>query len=225
MDRLEVAGPVLVLAPHPDDESLGCGLLLASLWGGGGRAHVACLTDGAASHPGSRSHPPDRLAALRRAEMLEAVARLGGTAADVTFLGHPDAGLHRVTGLAAEIGALVDRLGAATLIGPSRLDPHCDHEAAADAAAAVAAARPGLRLLSYAVWSRWHAGGDVPLPDGARALALDAPDRQPAKRAAIEAHASQAGGVVHDAAEAFAMPEGFAAMFAQGPEPYFEARP
>ena len=224
MDRLAVEGPVLVLAPHPDDESLGCGLLLASAWGGGSRAHVACLTDGAASHPGSRSHPPDRLAALRRSEMLAAVAALGGSEGDVTFLGHPDARLHRVPveAVAEAIAGLVDTFGIALLVAPSPLDPHCDHEAGAAAAALVASGRPGLRLISYAVWSRWRAGGDVPLPEGASALAFAAPERLPAKRAAIAAHLSQSGGVVNDAPDAFAMPDGFAAMFAAGPEPYFE---
>ena len=47
--------PLLVLAPHPDDESLGCGALLAQAFAGAG-AHVACLTDGAASHPGGGVH-------------------------------------------------------------------------------------------------------------------------------------------------------------------------
>ena len=49
-DALLGGRPLLVLAPHPDDESLGCGALLAHGLAGPG-AHVACLTDGAASHP------------------------------------------------------------------------------------------------------------------------------------------------------------------------------
>ena len=62
----------------------------------------------------------------------------------------------------------------------------------------------------------------MPLPEGASALAFAAPERLPAKRAAIAAHLSQSAGVVNDAPDAFAMPDGFAAMFAAGPEPYFE---
>lgn len=222
-----IAGPVLVLAPHADDESLGCGILLASIWAAGGHAHILCLTDGAASHPGSASHPPDRIAALRRAEMLAAIAALGGAARDVTFLGHPDAALHHVQAaeLDAGVAARIDRHRAATLLAPSPLDPHCDHEAAAACARRVAAARPGLRLLFYPVWSRWIAGGRAPSPAGCRLRALDRPRHLPAKRAAIAAHASQAGHVVTDAPRAFAMPDGFAAMFGAGPEPYFEAVP
>lgn len=224
MDELALGGPVLVLAPHPDDEALGCGLLLASVWAAGGVAHVACLTDGAASHPGSPSHPPARIARLRAGEMREAVAALGGSAEDLTFLGHADAALHRVSPdvLDTQVGALADRLDAAMLVAPSPLDPHCDHVAAAGSAARVAAARPGTRLVLYPVWSRWIAGGTAPHPGGGRARALDRPAHLPAKRCAIAAHASQAGAVVTDAPDAFEMPEGFAAMFGTGAEPYFE---
>ncbi|WP_308916638.1 PIG-L family deacetylase [Jannaschia sp. LMIT008] len=218
-------GPVLVLAPHADDESLGCGMLLADLWCGGGRAHVACLTDGAASHPRSRTHPPARLAAIRRHEMRAAIARLGGTDRDVTFLDLPDAGAHRVHGPgqdpARTLAALVDRLGAAVLVAPSPLDPHCDHDAGARAARAVAAMRPGLRLLLYPIWSRWIGGGTAPVPWNGTPLRFDAPRHRARKAAAIAAHASQRGRVVRDDPDGFAMPPGFADHFVAGPEPFF----
>ncbi|MGR3485626.1 MAG: PIG-L deacetylase family protein [Paracoccaceae bacterium] len=230
MDELaRPPGPVLVLAPHADDESLGCGRLLSALWRDGGAAHVACLTDGAASHPRSRSHPPARLAALRRDEMRRAIGRLGGGGGDVTFLGHPDAASHRLHGpgadLARDVGRLVDRLGAAVLIAPSPLDPHCDHEAGARAARAVAAARPGLRVLWYPIWSRWAARDrDAPWPAGAAPRVWRHGDAH-AKAAAIDAHDSQLGRVIHDDPGGFAMPDGFATFFASAPEVYFEATP
>ncbi len=221
-DAIAGAGPVLVLAPHADDESLGCGALLAACWRAGIAAHVVCLTDGAASHPGSTDWPPARLADLRRAELAEAVVRLGGTPArDLTFLGHPDAALHLVDGatLAAQIDATIERLGTRVLLVPSRHDAHCDHVAAARAAEAVRRRRPDLRLLSYPVWSRWAAGGaEPPLSPGTRRLRFEALDLRRSKARAIAAHASQRGGVVHDDPEGFAMPEGFAAFFADAPE-------
>lgn len=224
LDGLLRPGPVLVLAPHPDDEALGCGELLASCWAEGRAAHVACLTDGSASHPGSRAWPPHRLARLRRAEMGAAIAHLGGDPArDLTWLGHPDAGCHRMgTALAADVGRVVDRTGARTLVAPSPLDPHCDHEAGAAAAVAVAGARTGLRLLFYPVWSRWVADGAAPRPLGTRRHAFAAPAHRAAKRRAIAAHASQAGRVVRDAPDGFVLPCGFAAMFLDGPELFDE---
>ena len=53
----------LVLAPHPDDETLGAGGLLARLARDGVRCDVIVLTDGEGSHPDSPTHTPARLAA------------------------------------------------------------------------------------------------------------------------------------------------------------------
>ncbi|WP_299812780.1 PIG-L family deacetylase [uncultured Jannaschia sp.] len=227
MDSLRLdRGPVVVLAPHADDESLGCGRLLATLWSGGGAAHVICLTDGAASHPASRSHPFARLRAIRRSELLRAVSRLGGISADVTFLDFPDAASHRLHGpgadMARSIGVVLDRLAPATLIAPSPLDPHCDHEAGAAAARVAAAARPGTRLLFYPVWSRWKGPRRAaPRPGGARQLAWTE-GAVARKRAAIDCHRSQMGLVVRDDPNGFVMPEGFAEFFANAPELYFQ---
>lgn len=229
MDELRLPkGPVLVLAPHPDDESLGCGLLLSTIWLGGGGAQVLCLTDGAASHPNSRSHPPFRLAQIRKEELRRAVAILGGQSEDLHFLDLPDANLHRLPepedNLSGRIASLVDKIGAETLVAPSPLDPHCDHEAAAQAALQVVAARARVRLLFYSVWSRWVAPARIPpVPSGARPVIWSKGDTM-RKGAAIEAHASQQGRVVHDDPSGFAMPEGFASFFAQAPEFYFEVR-
>ena len=217
--------PVLVLAPHPDDESLGCGLLLSERWRSGRPAHVACLTDGGASHR-SRAWPPSRLAALRRVELEQAVRRLGGDPdRDLTWMGYRDAALHRLHGpgddLARQVAILVDRLGAGALVTASGDDPHCDHEAGARAARAVAALRPALVLWSYPVWSRWHAwrgGREAP------GHALHLPERRDAKRAAIAAHRSQMGLVVHDDPTGFVMPAGFADRFADAPEIYARMR-
>ena len=213
--------PVLVLAPHPDDESLGCGLLLAERWRTGRPVHVACLTDGSASHR-SAAWPPGRLSALRRAELERSVLHLGGDPArDLTWMGYPDAALHRLHGpgddLARRVAALAHRLGAGTLVAASADDPHCDHLAGAQAARAVAALRPRLALWSYPVWSRWHAwtGGRE-----ACGHLLELPARRAAKRAAIAEHRSQMGLVVRDDPDGFVMPAGFASRFADAPEIY-----
>jgi LmbE family N-acetylglucosaminyl deacetylase len=226
MDDLALLrGPLLVLAPHPDDESLGCGLLLSEIWGGSGAATVVCVTDGAASHPGSRDWPPARLAALRRDEMTRALGHLGG--GPPVWLGLPDAATHRMHGPGQDmdraLARVADAASPAAIVAPSPLDPHCDHETTAAAAGRLARGR-GVPLLLYPVWSRWHGGSEAPAPEGTRARRFRGGDRGQ-KRAAIHAHSSQMGRVVRDDPSGFAMPEGFAAMFAETPEIFFEARP
>ena len=77
LEALTGDGPLLVLAPHPDDESLGCGGIIAEARARGHAVYVTVVTDGTASHPGSRTHTAARLQAVREKEVQAAVAELG----------------------------------------------------------------------------------------------------------------------------------------------------
>ena len=76
LDDIIGTGTCLILAPHPDDESLGCGGLIAACAAAGRPPLVVILTDGAGSHPNSREFPPNRLRAVRAQEARDAVAHL-----------------------------------------------------------------------------------------------------------------------------------------------------
>src|SRR5688500_7275309 len=80
------ARSALVIAPHPDDETLGCGATILRKVAAGTKVTVLVVTDGRHSHR-SPSLPPERLAALREVEMAEAVARLGLAPADLRWGG------------------------------------------------------------------------------------------------------------------------------------------
>jgi hypothetical protein len=82
--------PFIVIAPHPDDESLACGGLIAHACEQGLRAKVVIVSDGAGSHPNSKAYPPDRLSALREDEAKQAGAELGLRPEDMLFLRLPD---------------------------------------------------------------------------------------------------------------------------------------
>ena len=84
---------VVVLAAHPDDESLGAGGLLAAASRAGLPVELVCVTDGEGSHPHSPTTPPEDLAARRRDEVLAAAALLGIPAERVHHLGIPDGGV------------------------------------------------------------------------------------------------------------------------------------
>ena len=215
-------GPALVLAPHPDDESLGCGSLLAACWRQGIPIHVAFLTDGAASHRRSRLWPRRRLAFVRRKEATRAIRALGGDPGrDATFLDFPDAGLHLVAAglLERAIDGLVDGSEIRTLIAPSPFDAHCDHKAAFDVAEAQLRKRPGMRLITYPIWSRWLAQDiNVPGPRGAVRRRFDDSESRTRKHRAILAHESQCGRVVLDDPTGFVLPPGFVEMFVNNAE-------
>jgi len=180
---------LVVIAAHPDDESLGAGGLVHRAHRAGVEVLVVVATDGEASHPRSPTRTPADLARLRREELREAVHRLAPQAR-VHHLGLPDAALaeHLDELTAALVETVVDGRGC-LLVAPWRHDGHGDHEAAGTAAA-TAAARTGAELWEYPVWF-WHWGRPDQAPwDDLRVLALDA-DEHLAKAAAQAAHRSQ----------------------------------
>ncbi|MBD0270717.1 MAG: PIG-L family deacetylase [Acetobacteraceae bacterium] len=209
LDEVTGGGTALVLAPHPDDESLGCGGLIAEACSRGRPPFVVVLTDGSMSHPSSRSHPPARLRTLRQAETRAAVDALGMERDRLHFLGLPD-GRAPHDGPAAEevatrVAELARRCGAGAIFTTWEHDPHADH-VAAHAIARTAARRTGARLVSYPVWG-WALPPRQRLPVAAVAGArLDTARHLPAKRRAIAAHASQRAGVIADDPNGFRLP-------------------
>lgn len=170
IDRLTGGGPVLVLTPHPDDESLGCGAAIATASRRGVAVTVAVVTDGRGSHPNAPGFPPERLVALRLRELRKAVATLTGSRlqapAPVVALGERDQGIP-VGDVAAQalhdrIGALIDQTGARAVWTTWEGDPHIDHQRVAAIARRLAAARPGLRLWQVPVWGRFTETGLSP---------------------------------------------------------------
>jgi LmbE family N-acetylglucosaminyl deacetylase len=222
----EVApGTSLILAPHADDESLGCGGLIAAASARGTPPVVVCVTDGAASHPGSVAYPPARLKALREEEMRAACAILGVGGERVHFLGLPDAAAPRAGAAfddaVARIVALVRRYDVTRVFATWGCDPHCDHEAVA--AMAVEAARvSGASLRFYPVWG-WMLPDYHGLPGGAvRGMRLDIGAAMTLKRAAIAAHASQYGELIEDSPEGFRLPAALLSVFDQPFEVFLE---
>lgn len=209
--------PILVLAPHPDDETLGCGGLIAEACARGQEVRVVVLTDGSGSHPGSKLFPPPRLAGLRRSEARAAASALGLSDDRLTFCGLRDGTAPQdgpvFAAAVAHLSALVTRLGAGLICATWEHDPHRDH-AAAHAIAAAAARRTGARHLAYPIWG-WALPPDAELPDSPMpGVRLDISRRLAAKDRAIAAHASQIGGAIPDDATP-RLAEGLLANFRQ----------
>jgi LmbE family N-acetylglucosaminyl deacetylase len=223
-ETLTGAAPILVLAPHPDDESLGCGGLLAHAFAHHG-AHVVCMTDGSSSHPGSRDWPPTRLAAERQREFISAVKALGGRAQDLTWLGHPDGwlGAQDHDPIIAILAGLCRTKGMRHLFAPAPEDHHEDHKSTARIARRMAEATPGLTLFTYPVWSRWDNPDLLSRVAHHAPVALDTTPWRTAKRAAIAAHASQLGQLVRDDPAGFTMSPAFVDAFIGQPEIFWRA--
>jgi LmbE family N-acetylglucosaminyl deacetylase len=194
--------PFIVIAPHPDDESLACGGLLAEACEQGLRAKVIIVSDGAGSHPNSKTYPPDRLSALREDEAKQAGAELGLNPEDMLFLRLPDRFVpYQGRGAELAIEAIADcarEIRAGSLFVSWRHDPHCDHEASYRIAREVQLRVGEIRLFEYIVWG--HTLPPVteidPIRSGFR-IRVDCKAMEK-KRRAIAAHRSQTSSLIDD---------------------------
>src|SRR6185369_12093790 len=83
-------GKTCVFAPHPDDESLGCGGAIALLRKFNLPVHTIVMSDGTLSHPNSRKFPAEKLRRLRETEIKNALKILGVCEDKITFLRYAD---------------------------------------------------------------------------------------------------------------------------------------
>lgn len=120
-------GPLLVLAPHPDDEVLGCGGLIIAHRERGLPVTVAVMTDGGLGESGKAGDAAYR--EMRRTECREAAEALGGL--DVRFLDMPDGALASRPDAADRIREVIVDAKPATIVFPSPFEVHPDHRATA----------------------------------------------------------------------------------------------
>lgn len=129
---LQTPPRVLVVAAHPDDETIGAGILLARLPG----AVVLHLTDGAPRTAGFRARgftgPRTEYAALRRAE-LEAAMKLAGLGPERLYcLGFPDQEtVAHLADIAQHVAGYCRKLRADVLLTHAYEGGHPDHDVAA----------------------------------------------------------------------------------------------
>jgi len=226
LDALTGDRGLVVLAPHPDDESLGCGGLIAQAVARGRDVRLILLTDGSGSHPLTESFTSKMLCALREEETLNAVAELGLPAGKVTFLRLQDSWVPQegpmAEGAAKAVVAAARASSASAVLTTWRHDPHCDHKAASAILRLAAPSLGDARLLEFTVW-----GGALPpgleVGPAPAAWRLDVGPERDAKRRAIMAHVSQTIGLPGDHPGAFRLEEEMIDRLCGPHEAYFAA--
>lgn len=209
----------VVVAPHPDDETLAVGGLMALLLQAGADFVLVAATDGEASHPGSTVASPQQLRAVRTQETEAALLALGG-GVEHRRLHLPDGRLAAHEQQLAEV--LTGLLGPDDwCIAPYERDAHPDHDAGGRAAGTACAATAA-RLLRYPLWAwNWAVPDDPRLPwDRAHRLPLPEPALR-CKRAALSCYPSQTEPLGPAPEDAAVVPPGVLAHFLRDDEVLF----
>ena len=225
-------GRTVTVIPHPDDEALGCGGLLALLRLAGQEVAAVLVSDGTMSHPHSQEFSPAARRELRYAELRHALAVLGVDEQNVLYLGLPDSQVpsegSAFEGATSQLADFITQQQASTVLTPWRRDPHPDHRATSQLTAAALASLPQPpRRLEYVVWA-WEraAEADLPQPGEGRGFRLAIESVLPQKQRAIAAHRSQlAPGTITDDPSGFLLSEAMLAHFAQPTEVFIEPIP
>lgn len=180
---------VLVIAPHPDDEVLGCGGTIRRLSDEGHNVHVAIATRGW-----------EPLFPTAQVEQVRGEAEAASKALGTTRLHFMDLPVTRLVELPEhELNGAVSKIVSETdpqwVLLPFRSDLHEDHKQLFDAAEVALRPLPGRldveRILCYETLSEthWHAPGVEPAftPH----LYIDISKQLPAKLAAMQCYKSQ----------------------------------
>jgi LmbE family N-acetylglucosaminyl deacetylase len=196
---LTAARRILILAPHPDDEIVACGIAAARAGAAGAAVFVLYLTTGvpeaATLWPWQRADYRARVA-RRGAEALAAAALLG--LAPVDFRDTPSRKLRfELDRVAGDIAAAIGETGAEALWVPAFEGGHQDHDAANAVAAAFADRLPVWEFAAYN-----FAGGGVRANEFCHVLGGDSviaatPQEAALKRRALACYASERGNLRH----------------------------
>ena len=198
-----VAGRVLILAPHPDDEVVACAIAASRAITAGARVFVLHLTTGVPPErtlwPWQRPGYPERV--WRRQEEALGAARLLG----LEIAGFRDTAARRLRfdldAAASDIAAAIARCGAEAIWVPAFEGAHQDHDAANALAASAAGAVPVWEFAAYnfaggRVRSNGFAeecGGEIAISGTAAEIA--------AKTSALAFYASERRNLRHIAAD------------------------
>ncbi|HXB02134.1 MAG TPA: PIG-L family deacetylase [Opitutaceae bacterium] len=192
-------GMTVVFAPHQDDETIGCGGLIARKRHEGLPVHVVFITDGCLSHPEHPELTPVDIAEIRRTEAFNALAVLGVESSAIHFLNERDGSLSQLG--RAKRDALVGKLAALLDdIRPDEIFLPCHHDGSDEHTATFTCVSDALRhsprqpeVWQYPVWAWWKPYfllKNLFLSGAAHRLPME--DFQPLKFRALECYRSQA---------------------------------
>jgi N-acetylglucosamine malate deacetylase 1 len=151
----------LIVSPHQDDETLGCGGVIALKRDRGVEVNVAFITDGAASHVWHPQYAQGEIAPVRQQESIEALGILGVQPENIHCLGYPDGQLRwieadRQQKIIDQLSNLIQTTQPEEIYVTHQRDRSSDHEVAYELVErAIAASGCPTQLIQYPIWILW----------------------------------------------------------------------
>lgn len=150
----DFTGRTVIVAPHPDDEVIGCGGLIARLAAEGNAPHVIVMTGGGGSHRGCCATPQEDIIAARRALTRKALATLGVPEENLHELDFPDGGISADSPETGKLKALLGELRPETVLVPHWGEGWPDHVRTAEIVKSAVGATAA-SVYEYCVWM-WY---------------------------------------------------------------------
>jgi len=169
------------VAPHPDDETLGCGGTIIKKKRAGADVKLLFMTDGRHSHRSLIGEA--ELKRIRRGEALAAGRRLGVADGSIVFFDYEDETLAlHLESAAGRIGELLERDAPEEIFVPYRFESPADHRATHRAVEMALRTHPReVVVYEYPIWFWYHS------------LRTPAPVRSPRKLVSAAARRFLAG--------------------------------
>lgn len=200
-------GVTLIVAPHADDESLGCGGVISLLRKYHQTVYILLLSDGTLSHPNSIAYPAEKLRNLREQELITAADVLGVPSENIIFCRYKDREVPASTNsdfgeALLNMNKILSIIQPQSIFVPWRKDPHPDHIAAYELMKS--ADKNNAKMYEYPIWLE-EIGKTEDFPDAVEIMSfrLDISSVLSQKNQAISAHQSQISDLINDDHEGF----------------------
>ncbi len=124
---LTAKGQTLIIAPHPDDEIIGCAGLIQQLIAQSQTPHIVFMTGGEGSHKGCCDIDAETLSKNRRGLARNINSSLGVKEENLHFLNYPDGGIKEEHKETDTLKSLIETIRPATIFVPHWGEGWPDH--------------------------------------------------------------------------------------------------
>lgn len=143
----------IIVAPHPDDEVIGCGGLISRLVAEGNAPHIIVMTGGEGSHRGCCNVSGVEIKSARRMLTRDALSILGVPIENIHELNYPDGGISSEHPQTEKLKMLIDEIKPDSVFVPHWGEGWPDHVKTAEIVKSIVP--DGTTIYEYCVWM-WY---------------------------------------------------------------------